>query len=186
MRQPPFSARRVLASAAMMFAATTALPASSQTLPCIDTSSQTGIVRRSMLVLVAGKPDITVVGSIAAFNQATGEIGLAVSGLDAVQVIKPSQIKFLVETPSMVAQMPMPLATPLGMIGNEFPASDISIVDKTLRYPGCSAAVSAGHEIAFTGFVQFGAGTVRFDGGFFDYALPSGGSGPGIVSGKPG
>jgi hypothetical protein len=55
-----------------------------------------------------------------------------------------------------------------------------------IRYPNCPVAAD-GHEITFTGTLTFDDVKLKVDGFLFEHEWPKGGgSGPGIVSGKPG
>lgn len=170
---------------AIVLSAVYAVPAWAAT-PCINTNSQSALVRRTMAVQPSGGGEITVTGAVASLDAATGEVGVNVLGLEGKQQIKPGVISFATQEPSMAAQMPIPVKTPLGLISAAFPLSELSVEGGIIRYPGC-VMPEAGHEISFTGNLTFDGGKMKVDGAFFDYAPPADGEGgPGIVGGKRG
>jgi hypothetical protein len=169
---------------AFVLSAACALPTHAAT-PCIDTNSQSFLVRRTMAVRQPGGDDIAVTGTVASLNPATGEVGIKAFGIDGEQQIKPGTIKLATQEPSMAAQMALPVKTPLGLLSAEFPLADITVEHGIIRYPDCIMAES-GHDTAFTGTLTFEGEKLKVEGAFFHYAPPIGGGGPGIVGGKPG
>ena len=161
-----------------------ALPACAAT-PCIDTNSLSTLVRRTMTVRQPNGNEIPVTGTVASLNPATGEVGIKTLGIDGEQQIRPEAIRFSTEEPSMAAQMPIPLRTPLGSISAEYPLANVTIDRGVIRYPDC-AMPEGGRDTAFTGALSFGEGKLRVEGMFFGYEPPAGGGAPGNVMEKRG
>jgi hypothetical protein len=137
---------------------------SARAAPCIDTNSQSFLVRRTMTVQQPGGSEMKALG------------------IDGDQQTKPTLIRLATLEPSIAAQMPMPIKTPLEPVSAEFSLSDITVQQGVIRYPNCAMADS-GHEIAFTGTLTFNGGKLKVDGFFIDYAPPAGLGGPGDASG---
>src|SRR5690348_6920150 len=103
-----------------------------------------------MMVRQLGGSEIAVTGTVASLNPATGEVGITTLGIDGEQKIRPEAIRLSTEEPSMAAQMPIPLRTPLGLISAEYPLSSVTVDRGVIRYPDC-ALPEGGQDTAFTG-----------------------------------
>jgi len=62
-----------------------------------------------------------------------------------------------------IAQRPLPQFVPLGSISTSFPAKDVTIRDRVVMLPGCSAQ-HKGHPVLFAGKVTFSTTTVVIEG----------------------
>jgi hypothetical protein len=129
--------------------------------------------------------EIAVTGTIVSLNPATGEIGVKALGIGSEQRIRPTVIRLATLESNMAAQMALPIRTALGPFSTEFLMVELlstGLHPLPQLHSGSRRTRNYLHRT-----LTFDDVKLKVDGFFFEYEWQKGGgSGPGIVSGKPG
>jgi hypothetical protein len=133
--------------------------------PCIDTNPATRLLTRTMRVQLPDRPEIAIVGAIAAID-GTGAVTIRLP--TGEQTVRPTVIAIDVPPPNMMAQMALPLKEDLGPAHTRIALQDVSVKEGVVSYPQCMAP-KPDHEVAFVGTLRIETGFLAVDGNFFDY-----------------
>jgi hypothetical protein len=187
MKASVLRSHQVVFSGTLVLFTVHAMPAWSQAIPCIDTSSQTQFIRRTMVIQQPGASEITITGALASLNPATGEVALQIPGRDDEQKIKPKLIRLnsnAIDVSNTASQFAMPVKSDRGAFFHEYRLSELRVADGIINFPHCR--IIKAHDVAFVGNLEFRADKVKIQGHFYDYTFPVEPRRPGIARGKAG
>ena len=174
MRHTSRSRRFSLQTAGMLVGSVLAIDAWAATpIPCIDTRNE-AIARQQMDIEPAGASPgqvLTARGTLTAWSAETRTVEFKSEISPAPESIAVKSIRFGIETPSMVAQVPRPTLVRKGQVSASFRPTDVRISDGIVHFPKCEKGVD-GHQLAFEGTLTFTTKEVVMKGEVVDVQAP--------------
>lgn len=142
--------------------------------PCIDANEDMNI-----WIQLAGSntmPPQQVFGRFTSWNAQTATIGFKSALSQQIEQIPIKSIHIEPSKPHPAAQVALPIMVSLGVVSRSYPASELSVVDGVLKFPGCRF-MYGGHRLVFEGNLTANGGEMQIQGEVFEVVPPSGGGG---------
>jgi len=143
--------------------------------PCIDTKVTLAASQLMDIEPVGAKAgeSLAARGTLTAWHPETRTVEFRSPVSPAPESIPVKSVRFSVEQPSMVAQVPQPTLTRHGALSASFRPSEIKIVDGVIRFPKCASEMK-GHRLVFEGTLTFTADAAVLKGEVLDVEMPKG------------